>query len=61
MGDVPILAAFDEAFVQIGADDAFIELCAADILHAVKGVLVVVVFDKTKAAGSLLKAIKTHD
>lgn len=56
-----ILPALGKALVEIGADDAFVELCAANVLHAVEGVLVGVVLDEAEAAGSLLEAVEAHD
>lgn len=56
-----VLSALVEALVQIGTDDALVELCAANVLEAVESVLVGVVLDETEAAGSLLETVKTHD
>lgn len=56
-----VLAALFEARVQVGADDAFVELRAANVLHTVKGVLVGKVFDKAEAAGGLVEAVQAHD
>lgn len=56
-----VLSALVEALVQIGTDDALVELCAANVLEAVQSVLVGVVFDKAEATRGLLETIKTHD
>lgn len=54
---IPVLPAFCETFVQIRADDTFVQLGAPYILHAVQSVLVCVVFHKTKTARSFLESI----
>jgi hypothetical protein len=56
-----VLSAFLKARVKICSDDALVELCATDVLHAVEGVLMGVVFDEAEATGSLLESVKTHD
>lgn len=56
-----VLPALLEARVQVGADDSLVELGAADVLHAVEGVLVGKVFDKAETAGCLVEAIQPHD
>ena len=57
----PVLPAFGEALIQVGTDDAFVEFGAANVFHAVQGVLVCVVLDKAEAARCLLEAIEAHD
>jgi hypothetical protein len=56
-----ILPALGKALVQIRADNALIELGAANVLHAVERVLVCVVLDKAEATGRLLEAVQPHD
>jgi hypothetical protein len=56
----PILSSLGEALVEIGADDALVQLRAADVLHAVQRVLVRVVFYEAEAAGRLLEAVEAH-
>ena len=56
-----VLPALDEALVQVGPDDALVELCAANIFETVQGIVVGVVLDKAEAAWSLLEAIEAHD
>lgn len=56
-----ILATLLEPGVQVGADDALVELGAADVLHAIEGILVRVILDKTESARGLLKSVQTHD
>lgn len=56
-----ILPALVEALIEIGTDDALVELCAANVLEAVESVLVSVVLDKAETTGSLLETVKTHD
>jgi hypothetical protein len=56
-----ILPALGKALVQIGPNDALVELGAANVLHAVERVLVRVVLDEAEAAGCLLEAVKAHD
>ena len=50
-----------EARVQVGTNDALVELGTADVLHAVEGVLVRVVLDEAEAAGRLGEAVEAHD
>lgn len=57
----PILPSFLEARVEIRADDALVEFGAADVLHAVQRVLVVVVFHEAEAAGGFVEAVEAHD
>ena len=57
----PELAPFFIAEVEVAADDALVELGAANVLHAVQGVLVGVVLDEAEAAGRLLEAVEAHD
>ena len=52
---------FSEALVKICPNNALIQFCAANVLHAVQRILVCVIFDEAEAAGSLLIAIKAHD
>jgi hypothetical protein len=56
-----ILTALLETRVQIGADDALVQLSAANVLETVEGVLVCVVFDKTESAGRLAETVEAHD
>lgn len=56
-----ILSAFDKAGVEIGSDDSFVQLCAANILHTIESVLVGVVLDKAETTGSLLESVEAHD
>lgn len=56
-----VLPAFDEARVQIGANDTFIEFGSANVFHAVQRFLVGVIFDKAEAARCLLESIQAHD
>lgn len=56
-----VLPALGEAFIEIGPDDTLIQLGAADVLHAVEGVLVSVVLDEAEAARCLLEAVEAHD
>lgn len=57
----PVLPALGKALVQVGADDALVQLGAADVLHAVQRILVRVVLDEAEAAGRLLEAVEAHD
>lgn len=59
--DLPILTALGETLIQISTDDTLVQLGAANVLHAVQRVLVVVVFDEAEPAWSLLVAVETHD
>ena len=61
MRDLPVLPTLCESLVEIGADDALVQLGASNILHAVKSVLVSVVFDEAESARRLLKAVEAHD
>lgn len=56
-----VLPALLEARVQVGADDALVQLGAADVLEAVEGVLVGKVLDEAEAAGGLVEAVEPHD
>jgi hypothetical protein len=56
-----ILSAFLKARVEICSDDALVELCASDVLHAVERILMGVVFDEAEATGRLLETVKAHD
>ena len=56
-----ILPSLGEALVQIGPDDALVELGAANVLHAVERILVCVVLDEAEAARCLLEAVQAHD
>ena len=56
-----ILSTLREALVEIRADDALIQLRAADVLQAVQRVLVGVVLDEAEAARRLLEAVEAHD
>lgn len=56
-----VLAALLEARVQVGADDALVQLGATDVLEAVQRVLVRVVLDEAEAARRLVKAVQAHD
>lgn len=57
----PILPALSESLVEIGPDDALVELGAANVLHAVERILVGVVLDEAETAGRLLEAVEAHD
>ncbi len=57
---IPILPAFLEARVQVGSDDALIQLGAANVLHAVQRVLMRVVFDEAESARRLVEAVEAH-
>ena len=61
MRDLPVLPTLCESLVEIGADDALVQLGASNILHAVKSVLVSVVFDEAESARRLLKSVEAHD
>lgn len=50
-----------KALVEIGTDDALVQLGASDVLHAVKRILVSVVLDEAESAWRLLEAVKAHD
>lgn len=58
---IPILSTLCKTLVEIGTDDALVELGASNIFHAIERVLVSVVFDEAEAARRLLEAIKTHN
>lgn len=55
-----VLPAFLEAWVQVGADDALVQLGAADVLEAVERVLVGKVLDEAEAARGLVEPIQPH-
>jgi hypothetical protein len=57
----PVLPALGEALVQIGADDALVQLGPANVLHAVERVLVGVVLDEAEATGRLLETVEAHN
>ncbi|TKW54037.1 hypothetical protein CTA1_8078 [Colletotrichum tanaceti] len=56
-----ILPPLLEAGVEVSTDDALVKLGATNVLHAVEGVLMSVVLDKTEAAGRLVEAVEAHD
>lgn len=56
-----VLPTLLEARVQVGADDALVQLGAADVLEAVERVLVGEVLDEAEAAGGLVEAVQPHD
>lgn len=56
-----VLTALLEAWVKIGTDDALVELGATNVLHAVEGVLVGVVFHEAEATGRLVEPVEAHD
>lgn len=55
-----ILSSLGKALVEIGANDALVQLRAANVLHAVECVLVRVVLDEAEAAGRFLEAVEAH-
>lgn len=58
---VPILSALLESRVQIGSNNSFIQLGASNVLQAVQGILVGVVFNEAESAGCLVETIEAHD
>lgn len=56
-----VLPALLEARIQVCADDALVQLGAADVLEAVEGVLVGKVLDEAEAAWGLVEAVEPHD
>jgi hypothetical protein len=56
-----VLTALFKPRVKICADDALVQFCPANVLHAIKRILVGVVFHKTESARCFREAIKTHD
>ena len=56
-----ILPALGEALIQIRANNALVQLGAANVLHAVERILVGVVLDEAEAARRLLEAVEAHD
>ena len=56
-----VLPSLLKARVQVGADDALVQLGASNVLHAVEGVLVGVVLDEAEAAGRLVEPVQPHD
>ena len=56
-----VLSALLKTSIKIGSDDTFVELGASNIFHAVECLLMRVVFDKAKSAGSLLETVQAHD
>jgi hypothetical protein len=56
-----ILPALRKALIQVGADDALVQLRAANVLHAVQRILVGVVLDEAESARRLLEAVEAHD
>jgi hypothetical protein len=56
-----ILPALGESLIQIGSNNALIQLGAANVLHAVERILMGVVLDEAEAARCLLEAVKAHD
>jgi hypothetical protein len=59
--NIPVLPAFYESFIKVCSDDSLVQLRTANVLHAIQGILMVVVLDKTEAARSLLEAIEAHN
>jgi hypothetical protein len=55
------LSALSETFVQIGTNNALIQLRTANVLHAIERILAGVVLDEAEAAGCFLEAIEAHD
>jgi len=56
-----ILTALFKPRIEVGSDQAFIELCTSNVFQAIEGVLVGVILDETEATGRLLKSVQTHD
>ena len=56
-----VLSALLKTWVKIGTDDALVEFGASNVLHAVKSILVSVVFDETKATWRLVESVESHD
>jgi hypothetical protein len=56
-----ILPSLRKALVQVRANDALVQLRAANVLHAVQRILVCVVLDEAEAARCLLEAVQAHD
>lgn len=56
-----VLSPIYEAFVEICPDKSLVQLCAANVLEAVKRVLMIVIFHEAEAAGCLLETIQPHD
>ena len=56
-----VLSTLVEALIQIGTDNTLVELCAANVLQAIEGVLMGVVLDKAETARCLLETVKAHD
>jgi len=58
---VPVLAPFVESFVQIRAYDPLVQLRTSNVLHAIKGILMGVIFNKAESAWGFLIPIQTHN
>jgi hypothetical protein len=56
-----ILPALGKTLIQIRPNHALVQLCAANVLHAVQRILVGVILDEAEAAGRLLEAVEAHD
>jgi len=57
----PVLPALRKALVQITANDALVQLRAANVFQAVQRILVGVVLHEAEAAGRLGEAVQAHD
>lgn len=56
-----VLSALFKTRVQIGTDDALVELGASNVLHTVESILVSVVFDEAEATWGLVESVEPHD
>ena len=57
----PVLSALLKTRVEICSDDSLVQLCAANVLHAVESILMGVILDEAEATGGLLEAIEAHN
>ena len=57
----PILPTFAEALVQIGTNDALVQLGATDVFQTIQRVFMCVVFDETESTRRLAEPVESHN